>query len=139
LEIGGTFPLKVGLGQYFFLNPPKESFYTSLEVFLLPFERPIQLGREFSYPLQKKVYNFQKKVYNFQKKVLFFQKKVLFFQKKLYNFQKKLYIFSKESFIFSKESFIFSKESLYFFKRNFIQNVYKRKFCKTLKTQNIIS
>jgi hypothetical protein len=50
LEIGGTFPLKVGLGQYFFLNPPIESFYTSLEVFLLPFERPIQLGREFSYP-----------------------------------------------------------------------------------------
>jgi hypothetical protein len=90
LEIDGTFPLKVGLGQYFFLNPPKESFYTSLEVFLLPLECPIQLGREFSYPLQKKLYNFQKKLYNFQKKVLFFQKK-------LYNFQKKLYIFSKET------------------------------------------
>jgi hypothetical protein len=65
------------------LNPPKESFYTSLEVFLLPFERPIQLGREFSYP-----------------------------SKESFIFSKESFIFSKESFIFSKESFIFSKETL---------------------------
>jgi hypothetical protein len=105
LEIGGTFPLKVGLGQCFFLNPPKESFYTSLEVFLFSFERPIQLGREFSYPFKRNFIIFkrnfiifkrnfiffQKKLYNFQKKVLFFQKKVLFFQKKVLFFQKKVY------------------------------------------------
>jgi hypothetical protein len=90
LEIGGTFPLKVGLGQCFFLNPPKESFYTSLEVFLLPFERPIQLGREFSYPFKRNFIIFKRKFY-------FFKRKFLFFQKKLYNFQKKVFIFSKES------------------------------------------
>jgi hypothetical protein len=116
LEIGGTFPLKVGLGQYFFLNPPIESFYTSLEVFFIVFRvSKSSWGGSLATP--------QKKLYNFQKKVLFFQKKVLFFQKKVLFFQKKLYIFSKESFIFSKESFIFSKESLYkmFTKESFVK------------------
>jgi hypothetical protein len=132
LEIGGTFPLKVGLGQYFFLNPPIESFYTSLEVFLLPFERPIQLGREFSYP-SKETFIFSKESF------YFFKRNFYFFKRKFIFFQKKVFIFSKETFIFSKESLYFFKRKFYFFKRKFIQNVYKRKFCKTLKTQNNIS
>jgi hypothetical protein len=63
LEIGGTFPLKVGLGQYFFLNPPKESFYTSLEVFFIVFRvSKSSWGGSLATPFKRKFKNPQKKV-----------------------------------------------------------------------------